>query len=93
MEHVKSTIDWNERAWRRWGKYKPCWICGDGPIALLAWCRELSISLHASVESAEKNKVMIDKCCCGGCCNRQHEIVYMGTRQKHGRRQKTLPRS
>jgi hypothetical protein len=51
------------------------WIQGGGPFALLAHCRDLSVSLHQIAVSAESSKALIDSTGCGGMCSRQHEIV------------------
>lgn len=56
--------------WRR-----AAWIDGDGPFALLAHCRVLTVTLHATRERAEHSKGIIDSTGCGGCCVRKHEIV------------------
>lgn len=51
------------------------WIDGDGPYALLAHCRVLTITLHKTQESAEADKELIDRTACGGMCNKRHEII------------------
>lgn len=58
----------------RWGK-KAEWIEGDGQYALLAHCGVLTVSLHQTMESAEKDKKFIDTRACGGSCVGHHEIV------------------
>jgi hypothetical protein len=58
----------------RWGR-KAVWITGEGPFALLAHCRQLSITLWPTLEEARKKKAVIDSGGCGGMCLRIHEIV------------------
>ena len=50
------------------------WINGEGRYALLAWCKPLSVTLHETRESAEKDKAGIDKTACGGNCVKNHVI-------------------
>jgi hypothetical protein len=59
--------EWQYRAQRRWGR-EAVWIVGDGPFALLAPCRQLSISLWQTREEAEEAKAHIDRVPCGGGC-------------------------
>jgi hypothetical protein len=51
------------------------WITGNGPFALLAHCRVLTITLWPTMELAEETKKRIDEMCCGGKCIRDHEII------------------
>lgn len=51
------------------------WISGTGNIALIAWCRVPTVTLHQSMESALKSKRLIDHTACGGLCHRSHQIV------------------
>lgn len=44
------------------------WIDGDGPFALIAPCRDLSVSLWQTREDAEQSKAGIDRSGCGGGC-------------------------
>ena len=55
------------------------WIKGDGPFALVASCYVVTVSLHHSLEAAEKQKGFIDRFGCGGRCSRGHEIVDLTT--------------
>jgi hypothetical protein len=63
------------RAKKRW--HNAVWIEGEGRYALLAHCRELSISLWATMEEAESEKKILDKFGCGGMCDELHEIIDM----------------
>lgn len=54
---------------------RAAWIDGTGPIALLAWCDVLTVTLHQDLESAEKSRSFIDDLACGHACTRRHEIV------------------
>lgn len=51
------------------------WVSGEGPWAVLAHCRTLTVTLHADLEGAEKAKQTIDDTACGGRCYHRHEIV------------------
>ena len=51
------------------------WVEGEGPIAVIAWCRVPTVTLHETMESAESAKRSIDETGCGGSCIRNHEIV------------------
>jgi hypothetical protein len=56
--------------WRR-----AAWIAGEGPFALLAWCRALTVTLHATHDDALEAKRTIDLSACGGRCTGRHEII------------------
>ncbi|MGH3476719.1 MAG: hypothetical protein ACRDPQ_14060 [Nocardioidaceae bacterium] len=58
--------------WRR-----AVWIEGDGPYALLARCRVLTVTLHADLAGAVVSKRPIDGSGCGGLCHGDHEIVQL----------------
>jgi hypothetical protein len=75
---IGKAVNWNQRAWKRWRRART--VDGDGPFALLAHCRVLTITLHETSESAEKDKAMIDNVGCGGCCYKRHEIIDMRSR-------------
>jgi hypothetical protein len=68
---------WKANARRRWGK-KASWIQGDGQYALLAHCRELTVTLYPTRAEAEKQKEFIDSMACGGYCTKDHEIIDLG---------------
>lgn len=51
------------------------WITGDGPYAVLAWCRVLTVTLHNTADDAQAAKRWIDETACGGRCHRSHEII------------------
>jgi len=62
-------------ATRRWGR-TAAWISGDGPVALLAPCRVLTVTLWPTREEALKRKALIDSSGWGGVCWRsRHTIV------------------
>jgi len=66
---------------RSWNTHTACrlprniWVMGEGPIALLAWCDVLTISLHPDRETAQGAREWIDKTGCGHACVRHHDIV------------------
>lgn len=66
--------EYQRKAESKWGR-RARWINGDGPYALLAWCKTLTVTLYDSLEEAEKKKNNIDQIGCGGECSRKHEIV------------------
>jgi hypothetical protein len=51
------------------------WIDGDGPYAVLAYCRVLTITLHHDLTSAEQSLQTINESACGGRCSGSHRIV------------------
>ena len=51
------------------------WIEGEGPYAVLAHCRVLTITLPADKDAAGVSKQLIDQTGCGGRCSKNHEIV------------------
>jgi hypothetical protein len=53
------------------------WIDGEGPYALLARCRRLTVTLHETAEAAEESKEQIDATGCGGGCHKDHMIVQL----------------
>jgi hypothetical protein len=53
------------------------WITGDGPYALLAHCRVLTVTLHQRPETAEAGRQTIDETACGGACYGKHEIIQL----------------
>ena len=59
---------------KKWGR-KACWIHGEGPWALLAHCRVLSVSLWETEAEVLEQKDIIDRTACGGKCIGNHEIL------------------
>lgn len=51
------------------------WISGEGPFALIAWCEVPTVSLHETIELAERAKERIDCSACGHICHGKHVIV------------------
>ena len=64
---------------------RAAWIHGDGPYALLAWCRVLTVSLHDDPDVALESKQTIDASACGGRCTGRHEIVRLEPGNSSGR--------
>jgi hypothetical protein len=69
-------MNWQAEAKKLWGN-EAAWIDGDGPFALLARCRTLTVTLWGTRDEAERQKSIIDGTGCGDACNRAHEIVDM----------------
>jgi hypothetical protein len=65
--------------WRRAG-----WIAGEGPFAVLAWCRVLTVTLHATHDGALESKRIIDLSACGGRCTGRHEIIRLQVEDEAG---------
>ena len=74
---VPPEFDGRKFATRKWKQAE--WVTGHGRIALLAHCRVLTITLHATMEKALLSKKQIDEHTCGGRCCRHHEIVDLAT--------------
>lgn len=51
------------------------WVMGDGPFAVIAYCRHTTITLHRTVEAAQEALDIIDNTGCGGRCGRRHKLV------------------
>jgi hypothetical protein len=68
------STDYWRRAYSKWG-WRARWITGNGPYALLSWCRVLTVTLHETREKAEQAKEDLDKTKCGHTCWRLHEVV------------------
>ena len=56
---------------------KAAWVVGEGPYAVLAWCRVLTVSLHPDLDAARGSLDFIDSYHCGGRCSRRHEVVVL----------------
>jgi hypothetical protein len=54
---------------------RAAWVVGEGPFALVAWCRTPSVTLHEDLGSARQAKAGIDATGCGGSCSGNHDIV------------------
>lgn len=64
-----------KEAWRRWPNAVD--IEGDGPIAFVTYCRDIKVSLHETIESAQAVRRWVDAGGCGGGCYRNHEAVIL----------------
>ena len=56
---------------------KALWISGDGPYALLAWCGDLTISLHPTRARAEATMIGLADKACGSRCYNEHELIIL----------------
>jgi hypothetical protein len=66
-------LKWSSLARRRWPS---AWqIDGDGPYAVLAHCRVLTVELFDALEQAAARRAILDDHQCGGRCCGDHEIV------------------
>ena len=52
------------------------WTSGKGPYLLLAYCRQLTITRHATLAGAIEWKRTIDSSSCGGTCAMMHVIAF-----------------
>lgn len=64
---------WQSKASERWPKAK--WIAGDGPLAVVAECHDVSVNLWHDEVDAERDKRGIDARGCGVHCRNNHSIV------------------
>jgi hypothetical protein len=69
----RKAVKWEDIARRKWPN--AVWVEGDGSFALLAHCRDLTITLWETRDKAKEAMQMIDRLACGGNCWRDHEIV------------------
>lgn len=58
------------RIWKR-----AVWVRGQGPFAVVAYCNQTSVSLHAELADAQASRAFIDRTGCGHRCYRDHRIV------------------
>lgn len=56
---------------------RAAWVTGEGPHAVLASCRVLTVTLHPSAEAATDALAFIDHHGCGGRCIRNHRHVVL----------------
>jgi hypothetical protein len=49
------------------------WVSGDGPYALVAWCRVPTVTLWTTRDKAKR--VLADLDACGQRCHQHHEIL------------------
>jgi hypothetical protein len=56
---------------------RAAWVDGDGPYAVIAWCRVPTVTLWRELADAERAKATIDHSACGGLCRGRHDIVYV----------------
>lgn len=59
------------------------WITGEGPYALLARCRTLTVTLYADPESSRTAQHGIDRSGCSGGCSRNHETIHLDLEDIH----------
>jgi hypothetical protein len=52
------------------------WTTGKGPFLVLAYCRELTITRHQTLNKATEAKKTIDHSGCGGACLGVHIIAF-----------------
>lgn len=70
------TINYARAAKRIW---KPVeWVHGDGPVAVVAFCKVTTVTLWPDTDQAEASREFIDRFGCGGGCYRDHAIVDLG---------------
>lgn len=50
-------------------------VIGEGPFASVAWCRVVSVQLHATREDAQAAVEFIGRHGCGGRCRGDHEVI------------------
>jgi hypothetical protein len=80
-----------ERVHRTYGTLAKCiwpravWIVGEGPLALLARCHVLTVTLHQDYDAALEAKHIIDASACGGRCTGRHEIIRLEVASSTGR--------
>lgn len=76
--YVRHYCERNHRSIRAVAKClwpRAAWIRGDGPFALLAHCRHLTVTLHPTIEAAMTAKQHVDAHGCGGRCDGDHEVI------------------
>ena len=51
------------------------WIDGDGPYAVMRWCRYPRFTLAADLAAVEHEQDRLDRDGCGYTCEGEHEII------------------
>lgn len=74
-DSVLLTTD--EERFKRGFKAHAVWTHGAGEYATLAYCRELTIQRHATLEQAIRAKQAIDGGGCSGACVKVHILVHI----------------
>jgi hypothetical protein len=67
----------DERNFEHYWEEHATWTSGAGPYAVLAFCRELTITRWQTLDEAIKAKRTIDGSACGGACSRAHIIAHI----------------
>lgn len=70
------------RTWAACAFPRAAWIGGNGSYAVLAWCGDLTVTLHDTAERAQDAQQVIDAAGCGGRCQRRHEVVLLDWRPR-----------
>jgi hypothetical protein len=83
-EHRCSKVHHRPTAFAKCAWPRAAWVQGDGPYAVLAHCRVLTVQLHPDPEHAEAAKRTIDETGCGGGCYRAHEVVFLDLSRQVG---------
>ena len=58
---------------------RAAWITGEGPFAVVAYCRVTTITLHTTMDGACSALDLIDAGGCGGRCTRHHKLIRLET--------------
>lgn len=56
-------------------RWRPIWVAGSGPIALVAHCGSPTVTLHHERADAEQAREAIDQTGCGAHCQGNHQVV------------------
>lgn len=70
---------------------RAAWVAGDGPYAVVAYCKVTTVTLHATYERAAEAKAAIDSGACGGRCIQRHEVLYLDTGEQPRRTTDPIP--
>lgn len=54
---------------------KAWWYSGDGPFALIAFCRGETVTLWKTLAEAEKKEDLLRGTRCGGACTGDHMLA------------------
>lgn len=54
---------------------RAAWISGNGPFAVVAYCRVTTVTLHTTASAAQNAIWTINSTGCGGRCSRHHKLV------------------
>ena len=54
---------------------RAAWVLGEGPYAVVAYCKVTTVTLHPDLDAARGALDFIGDFGCGGRCTRRHKLI------------------